>query len=141
MSIRAAPTRPTRCSKSASPPSTAASEPSPAPAASAAATPPIVPQAASPLCRQTEGNIVRESVKSAGLNDTIPVLIALPPCFDPVLFRYPALYLLQGSGDIEGQWERLGIVTRAQKLMAAGEMHCNTARPRTVAWPSAWTAS
>ena len=96
--------------------------PTVAPAASAAATPTIVPQAASPLCRQTEGNIVRESVKSAGLNDTIPVLIALPPCFDPALYRYPALYLLQGSGDIEGQWERLGIVTRAQKLMAAGEM-------------------
>ncbi|MEO6060362.1 MAG: alpha/beta hydrolase-fold protein [Thermoflexales bacterium] len=88
----------------------------------AAATPTAVPQAASPACRQTEGNIVRESVKSAGLNDTIPVLIALPPCFDPILYRYPALYLLQGSGNVEGQWERLGLVTRAQKLMAAGEI-------------------
>jgi len=92
------------------------------PKAPAAATPTAVPQAASPVCRQTEGNMVRESVKSARLNDTIPVMIALPPCFDPVLYRYPALYLLQGSGDIEGQWERLGLVTRAQKLMAAGQM-------------------
>jgi enterochelin esterase-like enzyme len=93
-----------------------------APPAQAAAIPTGVPQAASPVCRQMEGNIVRESVKSAGLNDTIPVLVALPPCFDPILYRYPALYLLQGSGDIEGQWERLGLVTRAHKLMAAGEM-------------------
>ncbi len=90
--------------------------------APAAATPTVVPQAASPICRQTEGTVVREAVKSVGLNDTIPVLIALPPCFDPILYRYPALYLLQGSGDIEGQWERLGLVTRAHKLMAAGEM-------------------
>lgn len=97
------------------------STPTVAPAA-AAATPTVVPQAASPVCRQTEGTVVREAVKSVGLNDTIPVLIALPPCFDPILYRYPALYLLQGSGDIEGQWERLGLVTRAQKLMAAGEM-------------------
>lgn len=94
----------------------------PAPTAPPAPTLTVAPQAASPLCRQTEGSIFREIVASAGLKDSIPVLIAVPPCFDPVNQRYPALYLLQGSGDIEGQWERLGLVTRAQKLMAAGEM-------------------
>ncbi len=96
--------------------------PTGAPTVSASASLTIVPKSSGPLCRQTEGNIVRVSVNSARLNDTIPVLIALPPCFDPALYRYPALYLLQGSGDIEGQWERLGLVTRAQKLMAAGEI-------------------
>jgi enterochelin esterase-like enzyme len=98
--------------------------PVPPPTASpiARATPTVVPQAASPFCRQTEGVVNRESVASAGLNDTIPVLVAVPPCFDPAKQRYPAVYLLQGSGDIEGQWERLGFVTRAHRLMAAGEL-------------------
>ncbi len=103
-------------------PATAAPAATVTPVPQAPATPTGVPQAASAICRQTEGAIVRETVKSVGLDDTIPVLIAVPPCFDPAKQRYPALYLLQGSGDIEGQWERLGFVTRAHKLMAAGEL-------------------
>ena len=92
------------------------------PVVATTATATVAPQAASPICRQTEGTVVRELVKSPGLNDTIPVLVALPPCFDPVKYRYPALYLLQGSGDVEGQWERLGLVTRANRLIADGEL-------------------
>jgi len=114
--VDATPTRPQIADATPAAPATPASTAQPAPTLT------VVPQSASPLCRQTEGSIFREIVASAGLNDSIPVLIAVPPCFDPVNQRYPALYLLQGSADIEGQWERLGLVTRAQKLMAAGEM-------------------
>ncbi len=79
-------------------------------------------QAVSPACAQTEGKLVRDVVHSAALGQAIPIQIFVPPCFEPKQYRYPALYLLQGSGDVEGQWPRIGFVDKANKLMASGEL-------------------
>lgn len=110
----------------------------PTPAATATGAPPVAPgpattpepaatalppvAAAGEKCGATAGNLVREEVRSAELYETIPVWVFEPPCFDAKKYRYPAVYLLQGSGDIEGQWTRIGFVAEAEKLMVSGEL-------------------
>lgn len=75
-----------------------------------------------PVCTENGGQIVRENVIGATLPHSIPVQIYLPPCFDATHNRYPTLYLIQGSGDIEGQWERVGLLGEADRRIMAGEL-------------------
>jgi enterochelin esterase-like enzyme len=47
----------------------------------------------------------------------------LPPCFDPRAAQpYALLVLLHGQGFDAGQWERLGLPTRADALIARGQI-------------------
>jgi len=83
-------------------------------------TPTITPL---PACFTGPGRIVRTTYPGFVVDEAIPVIIYLPPCYDELDRRYPALYLLHGygSGMDEAHWEQLGILDEAERRFQAGE--------------------
>ncbi|MBL8162576.1 MAG: CapA family protein [Anaerolineae bacterium] len=67
-------------------------------------------------CSKTTGTITRGSYRSAIATTTMWYSVYTPPCYDENQALYPALYLLHGSNEDDGQWGRLGI----QALLDAG---------------------
>jgi enterochelin esterase-like enzyme len=61
-------------------------------------------------------------VPSVVLGYAITTRIYLPPCYATSGQAYPVLYLIHGLNSTEDQWERLGIGTAADRLIAAGEI-------------------
>lgn len=93
-------------------PHTPTATPEPSATAWASATP----------CSQQRGRVRQVAVPSATLRYDIDARVYLPPCYDANQKRYPVLYLLHGLGFTEDQWERLGVATTADALIAAGEI-------------------
>jgi len=91
-------------------PPTATTVPSPTPAPTAV-----------PPCTEAAGSIISATLPSR-LAGPIPARVYLPPCYARSQTRYPVLYLLHGKGFKEDQWERLGVATAADGLIAAGEI-------------------
>jgi enterochelin esterase-like enzyme len=61
--------------------------------------------------------------ESAALGRVMPYLVYLPPGYDAhPAARYPVLYMLHGMGGDERQWQRLGLLTAAERLIATGEI-------------------
>ena len=78
---------------------------------------------ASPVCREETGAIRSEMLTGSNLNQSLKVLIYLPPCFpDPPKSGYPLLILLHGQGYDENHWPSLGLTETADRLIAAGEI-------------------
>lgn len=74
-------------------------------------------------CAETQGHVITATIPSDTLNYDIHTRIYLPPCYGfEANIRYPVLYLIHGLGFKEDQWERLGITTAADELIAAGEI-------------------
>lgn len=84
----------------------------PTPAVTATATP----------CTETKGAFSSVAVPSAMLRYPIDTRIYLPPCYASSGKAYPVLYLIHGLNFTQDQWERLGVGTTADKLIAAGEI-------------------
>ncbi len=73
------------------------------------------------VCRESSGKITSLEVDSKLLGKTIPVLVYTPPCYDPAASTpYPVLYLLHGQSFNEHQWEELGILVTADRLINTG---------------------
>lgn len=81
-------------------------------------TPPAPPPALA--CGETSGKLITDTLESPLLSQPLPVNIWLPPCHDPIHAKYPALYLMQGSGYTLGQWLVHGAPQTAQSLIASG---------------------
>ncbi|MGQ0601100.1 MAG: alpha/beta hydrolase [Anaerolineales bacterium] len=101
-------------------PPTATTVPSPTPAPTAV-----------PPCTDVTGTITSTSIPSP-LTGPITTRIYLPPCYAQSKARYPVLYLLHGKGFTEDQWERLGVATAADELIAT-----DTIAPLIIVMPRA----
>jgi enterochelin esterase-like enzyme len=76
-----------------------------------------------PDCRLQGGTVVNEEVDSEMLGDTLYFDIYLPPCYDvDTEARYPVVYLLHGLSYRQDQWQRLGLVSTMDDLIAEGEI-------------------
>lgn len=88
----------------------------PTPTPSATAT----PFASATPCAERQGQVSGLAVSSATLRYDIDTRLYLPPCYNANDKRYPVLYLIHGLSFTEDQWERLGVATTADALIAAG---------------------
>ena len=61
-------------------------------------------------------------VPSRVLGYDIITRIYLPPCYGASSAAYPVLYLIHGLNYLEDQWQRLGVGTAADQLIASGEI-------------------
>lgn len=68
---------------------------------------PISPTPA--VCDELSGRVERRSYPGVISGEEIPVLVYLPPCYDPYLKLYPVLFLLHGKPQDERHWLILGI--------------------------------
>jgi len=108
--------------------------PVPAPATSvidpAPTLPPVSPTPTAPKatpipagCRETTGVIEKGVITTGLLDKPMSYNVYLPPCYDfDTERRYPVLYLLHGQGSTEDQWIRLGAVSAADRIIAAGQV-------------------
>jgi enterochelin esterase-like enzyme len=99
-------------------------DPTSSPAAPSTATPTPWPSSTpSPTpCAETEGLFTSVDVPSTILNYDIHTRIYLPPCYATSGKSYPVLYLIHGLNYAEDQWERLGVGTSADRLIASGQI-------------------
>ncbi len=82
---------------------------------SLAASPPLLPPSAARL--------EEPALDSAAVGRTLPYRVYLPPGYDSTPDqRFPVLYMLHGWGGDERQWERLGLLTAAERMIRAGEL-------------------
>jgi enterochelin esterase-like enzyme len=92
-------------------------------AANGAPSPALTPLAsatASPTpCAEAQGEFISVSVPSSVLRYDINTRIYLPACYAASGQAYPVLYLMHGLNFTEDQWEKLGIGTTADGLIAS----------------------
>ncbi|QRN82652.1 hypothetical protein JR338_09510 [Chloroflexota bacterium] len=76
-----------------------------------------------PDCLLQGGTVTSEQITSEALATDLDFDIYLPPCYgtDPET-RYPVVYLLHGLSYRQDQWQRLGLVSTMNDLIAAGEI-------------------
>jgi len=72
-------------------------------------------------CEAGSGQVVTETVNSKVLGTNLPVHVYLPPCYDPVHYTYPALYLIRGT-DGYGNWVKNGLPQVADAQIGAGAL-------------------
>jgi enterochelin esterase-like enzyme len=78
------------------------------------------------------GTVVTEWQKSAVLNRTERIVLYLPPGYEKSSARYPALYLVHGSGDTPDSWTNAGRANLIlDNLIADGK-----ARPMVIVMPA-----
>lgn len=99
------------------PQSTATFSPSPI----APVLPSITP---TPACNPVlvSGTTVSITIPSDVFPYDIDARVYLPPCYADTKRSYPVLYMIHGQGFRPDQWERVGLLTAADKLIAAGQI-------------------
>jgi enterochelin esterase-like enzyme len=60
-------------------------------------------------CEEVEGRIDRRTYPGMLSGEPIPVVVYLPPCYDPQLQVYPVIFLLHGKPQDEQHWLLLGV--------------------------------
>jgi enterochelin esterase-like enzyme len=76
-----------------------------------------------PVCDDSKGSLITDSIPSELLKKDIAVRIYTPPCIDKSgKTAYPVLYLLHGQSYKEDQWVRLGVPETADLLIQSGLM-------------------
>jgi enterochelin esterase-like enzyme len=103
-------------------PSTHTPTPSPAASATHTPTPSATVRPSATSCAERRGRVNTLAVPSATLRYDIDARVYLPPCYTANQKRYPVLYLIHGLSYTEDQWERLGVATTADALIADGEI-------------------
>jgi enterochelin esterase-like enzyme len=72
-----------------------------------------------PTCLEIGGEVVSRHFYSPQLKDNLYFDIYLPPCYDEDSeVRYPVVYLLHGLSYRQDQWQRLGLVSTMNELIA-----------------------
>jgi len=67
------------------------------------------------------GSVDTRTFESASLGRTMPYRIYLPPGYSEESTRYyPVVYLLHGMGGSDQQWQQVGIVAAADRLISSG---------------------
>ncbi len=87
-------------------------------------SPPSPPEpTATPDCLQMGGEVDTIEFYSAQLEEDLVFDVYLPPCYDADAGpRYPVLYLLHGLSYTQDQWQRLGVVSLLDRLIARDEI-------------------
>jgi enterochelin esterase-like enzyme len=108
---------------------TASPPPAPLPSVTPTALPTAAPSstlrvvAPPQVCTEVQGTVSTLKVPSAVLRYDIDTRLYLPPCYASAKERrYPVLYLIHGLNFTEDQWQRLGVITATNELIAAGEI-------------------
>ncbi|RMG85050.1 MAG: hypothetical protein D6712_10130, partial [Chloroflexi bacterium] len=98
-------------------------------------------------CNERLGSVSRETYTSNILGRTMYYTVYLPPCYQQTDEAYPVIYLMHGSNDDDGQWERLylshwmnvgirdGVIAPAIVIMPFGDFIANETRFDAYSWP------
>lgn len=60
-------------------------------------------------CDETQGSLSRNAYRSVIAETDMVYSIYTPPCYAQETRSYPVVYLMHGSNEDDGQWERLGL--------------------------------
>lgn len=114
----------TACSSSQpSSATTATAPPTPLQLAASASPSPSPTNIPAPSCVEQSGVTEAHSIPTDYLSSPLRFLVHRPPCYrSDAERRYPVLYLFHGLVYDETQWERLGALTAADRLITAGEI-------------------
>ena len=113
-------TLPTACSLESSS-GTSVVTPSPAVIAPSP-SPTYTPSPTVPVCRDQTGGVKDFEVPSKLLSAPLAVKVYTPPCYDEKS-TYPVLFLLHGQTYSNDQWVRLGVVEKADQMIASHEIN------------------
>ena len=81
------------------------------------------PSPLSPVCHETKGRIVKESLETDFLRYPLEFRVYLPACYTiDTDHQYPVLYLFHGQGFQNDQWDRIGADESADLLISSGEI-------------------
>lgn len=69
----------------------------------------------------SESTLTRETYNSAVLGQTMFYTVYTPPCYDENT-TYPVMYLMHGSNEDDGHWQRLGFPERLDQRILNNEM-------------------
>jgi enterochelin esterase-like enzyme len=84
------------------------------------ATPTQIPTSVG--CIEEKGQVVFNELESEFMPKPLVVRLYLPPCFDQgAQDNYPLIVLLHGQSFNDDQWDRLGVIEMADKLIMAGD--------------------
>jgi len=84
--------------------------------------PTFTPSATPPICWKTGGSLEEIEVFSTILDQPVPLLIYLPPCYTQLPeLSYPTLYLIHGQGFTKEQWVEMGMVKLINRWVAIGD--------------------
>ncbi len=78
--------------------------------------------AQSAICDATQGSITRGQYRSLIAETNMYFSVYTPPCYDQETRTYPALYLMHGSNEDDGQWGRLGIQEHLDRGITDGTL-------------------
>lgn len=120
-------------------PAPTATRPAPAesdPEGAASDSPAAEPPTPEPeQCLEQEGALLRFSLRSPVLEDTLRGRMYLPPCYGRVEKAYPVLYLFHGLMATEQQWLALDIKDKADSLIREDRISpLIIVMPREEAW-------
>jgi len=102
-------------------PATAISSPTPEATEQVTAEP--IQATPTPDCHLQGGTVANEQMASEVLGDTLYYDVYLPPCYSKYPdIRYPVVYLLHGLSYRQDQWQRLGLVSTMDDLIAEEEI-------------------
>ena len=74
-------------------------------------------------CQEREGRVEMQEIASQHLPKPLVVRVFLPPCYAAKITRpYPLLLMLHGQAANDDQWERLGLLSAAGRMMGAGSL-------------------
>lgn len=74
-------------------------------------------------CDEITGKMVSATLESETLGKVYPFEVYLPPCYDPKNpVGYPVLYLLHGLRADQTQWEEIGVLAEADRMILAQEV-------------------
>jgi enterochelin esterase-like enzyme len=72
-------------------------------------------------CDEIEGRIERSSYPGRLSGEPVPIMVYLPPCYDPSLQIYPVIFLLHGKPQNERHWLLLGVDDVATRGILDGD--------------------
>ncbi len=75
---------------------------------------PLPPSTPTPACNVSQGTVVEDQYRGHNVQQDVPVLVYLPPCYATMPGPLPVLYLLHGKPFTEKHWVDLGVVGAEQ---------------------------
>ncbi len=72
-------------------------------------------------CEELQGRVIRTEYPGYLSGEPVPVIIYLPPCYDPYLELYPVIYLLHGKPQTENHWLLLGVEDVVTQGISSGD--------------------
>jgi enterochelin esterase-like enzyme len=101
-------------------PSTTPHTPTPEPNPTSQPTPTLFEGS---FCAYSSGIVEDVSIESKLLSHPLEAKIYLPPCYDESYQeKYPVLYMLHGQTFKNDQWQRIGLLSKADKMILSGEI-------------------